>query len=141
VRAHEPAPAPSSAQACARADTSDWFDEAGGIVPALGVYDTSSLLSYAEVPGLYVQTDGDLVFAFDHVEVAVKERTPERLMITLSNPTRAEAAVRVLAEAAADAARPLIPGAVAAARVVTVPAGGTADLDLSEAGGRVGNRH
>jgi hypothetical protein len=129
ARARDAAPVPP-AQACARADTSDWLDDAGGIVPTLGVYDTSSLLAYAEIPGLYVQTDGDVVFAFDHVDATVKERSADGLIVTLTNPTHADAVVRVLAETTADAAHPLAPGAVAASRAVPVPAGGTADVDL-----------
>jgi hypothetical protein len=77
-----------------------------------------------------VQLDEGLVFAFDHVDAAVKQRGGDRLVVSLQNPTRADAAVRVLAETAADAARPLAPGAVATARLVTVPAGGAADLEL-----------
>jgi hypothetical protein len=114
----------------ARADTSDWLDATGDVVPAVGVYDTSSLLAYAEVPGVYVQTDTGFVHAFDHVEARIKQRTGERVTVTLSNGTKADAAVRVMAESAADAARPLGVGALMLARLVAVPAGASADVEL-----------
>jgi hypothetical protein len=112
-----------------RADTSDWLDD-DVFVPAGAVFDTSALLSYAELPGVYVRVDTGFVFTFDHVDARVKERAPGRFVVTLTNPTTVDAAVRVLAESEADAARPLAPGALLGARVVEIPAGGTADVDF-----------
>ena len=122
----------------ARADTRDWLERGTDLVPATSVYDTACLLSYAEVPGVYVRTDSGFVFAFDHVEARVRERAPGRLVVTLKNPTPVDAAVRVLGESDAEAARPLGAGALVAARVVTVPAGGATDVDFDApvAGGR-----
>jgi hypothetical protein len=114
----------------ARADTSDWLKGAPDVVPATSVFDSSSLLSYSEVPGVYVRTDTGLVYAFDHVEARVRERVPGRFIVTLKNPTAIDAAVRVLAENGASAARGLGPGALLAARVVDVPASGEVDVDL-----------
>jgi hypothetical protein len=114
----------------ARADTSDWLEDAPDVVPATSVFDAQSLLTYAEVPGLYVRTDTGFVYAFDHVEARVRERVPGRLVVSIKNPTAADAAVRVLGESADEAARPLGPGALLAARVVAVPAGGSADVDF-----------
>jgi len=70
------------------------------------------------------------VFVFDHVEARVRARAPGRLVLTIRNPTALEAAVSVLGESDAEAARPLAPGALLAARVVTVPPGGAVDVDF-----------
>jgi hypothetical protein len=94
------------------------------------VYDTASLLAYSEVPGVYVRTSPGSLFVFDHVEARLRERAPGRVVVTLKNPTSVDAEVRVLAESDAEATRPLGPGALLGARVVTVPAGATADVDF-----------
>jgi hypothetical protein len=68
------------------------------------------------------------VFVFDHVTARIKERARGRLTLTIANPTRAEATVRILAENAADADEPLRPGAVLDAQAVVVPAGGSVQV-------------
>jgi hypothetical protein len=114
----------------ARADTSDWLDGALDGVPATSVFDAAGLLTGSEVPGVYVRADTGFIYVFDHVEARVRERVPGRLVVTIKNPTAIDAAVRVLGEDAAAAARPLGPGALLAARVVAVPAGGAVDVDF-----------
>jgi hypothetical protein len=123
----DPGPAPRRA----RADTSGWLDDAPDVVPITSVYDTAALLSYSEVPGVYVRTDTGLVFAFDHVETHVRERTPGRFVVSIRNSTATDAEVRVLAEDEAGAARPLAPGALVGARVVSVPSEATVEVDLA----------
>ena len=81
-----------------------------------------------EVPGVYVRPDSGFVFVFDHVTARIKERGHGRLALTIANPTRAEATVRILAEMAADADEPLRPGAVLDAQEVVVPAGGSVQV-------------
>jgi hypothetical protein len=114
----------------ARADTSDWVAEGDELAAAGEVFDSASMLSYTEVPGVYVRTDTAFVFAFDHVDAQVRERAPGRLVLTIKNPTSVDASVRVLAETDAEAAHPLAPGALLAARVVEIPAGGATDVDF-----------
>lgn len=92
------------------------------IVPD-GLADAVALLTATRVPGIYAQIDKAFVFALDAVEARVKERMPGRLVLSLRNPTATDASVRVLAEMASDAERPLPPTAVLDALVVAVPAG------------------
>ena len=122
--------APATAGRAARTDTARWLEAPGEVVPSGGVLDTIALLAYTEVPGVYAQIDSGFAFAFDHVDARVKERLAGKLVVALTNPTRADAAVRVLAETAADAAEPLRPGAVVDAPTVSVPAGATVDVAL-----------
>jgi hypothetical protein len=118
------------ARRAARTDTVRWLEQPGEVVPAAGVFDAIALLAYTEVPGVYAQTDGGFVFSFDHVDARVKERLAGKLVVALTNPTRADAAVRVYAETAQDAAEPLQPAAVVEAPTVSVPAGATVDVAL-----------
>ncbi len=127
----EPATAPGERPARrARAETRDWLDADAAVIPAASVFDSACLLSYTEVPGVYVRTDAAFVFAFDHVEARVRERVPGRLVVSIKNPTAIDAVVRVLGEGEDEAARPLGPGALLGARVVAVPAGGVAEVDF-----------
>jgi hypothetical protein len=118
---------------CTRADPGRWFTTGDTVVPAEGVFDAIGLLSYTEVPGLYVRPDTGFVFAFDHITARIKERTRGRLLLAIANPTRVDATVRILAETAAAASEPLRPGAVLDAQTAVVPAGGTVQVSVPPA--------
>jgi hypothetical protein len=130
-RAADGAPARARrADDCARADTADWLESGGRVVPAAGQFDAIALLAYTEIPSVYAQTDTGFVFAFDHVEARVKERLAGRLVVSLRNPTETDARLRLLAESAAEAALPLPPDAVLNAPTVVVPAGTTLEVAM-----------
>jgi len=117
---------------CARVNTSDAADTVGETAPlASSPAEICGMLTAAEVPGLYVQPDTGFVFAFDHVDAKIKEKTRSRLVVTLDNPTAFDAAVRVLAENSAEREKPLGLNALWGGRVATVPAGGSLDLELA----------
>ncbi len=99
-----------------------------------GLSDAVGLLTATRIPGVYAQIDKPFVFAFDAVEARVKERMPGRLVLSLRNPTESDASVRVMAETASDANRPLAPGAVLDALAVAIPAGGVKDVVVPPAG-------
>ena len=52
------------------------------------LFDAIGLLSYTEVPGIYVRVDTGFVFVFDHVTARIKERARGRLVLAVANPTR-----------------------------------------------------
>ena len=95
-----------------------------------GLFDGIGLLSYTEIPSIYVRPDTGFVFVFDHVTTRIKDRAPGQLTLSVTNPTRSEAALRVLSESTAAAAEPLSPGAVLGAQTVMVPAGATISLSV-----------
>jgi hypothetical protein len=100
----------------------------GEVVPAEGVADAIALLTATRVPGVYAVIDKPFVFALDAVEARIKERMPDRLVLSLRNPTGADARVRVLAETSGEADRPLPPGATLDALALAVPAGGSVEV-------------
>jgi hypothetical protein len=134
-----PAPAPATtttpaetrAAPCAGADSGRWLDARDGGVPVDGMFDAIGLLSYTEVPGIYVRPDAGFLFVFDHVTARIKDRAGGRAELTIANPTRVPATVRILTETTSAAAEPLRAGAVLDAQTVGVPAGGTVQLSVA----------
>jgi hypothetical protein len=59
------------------------------------------------LPGIYLQTDADRFFVFDHVEAKVARRDSGGVTVVITNPTKYDARVAVFAESAARAAVPL----------------------------------
>ncbi len=115
---------------CERVNTSDW--EYNEIPPGHVFYgscwcETSNMLSYVEVPGLYVNVDLDLALAFDHIDTEILGHEGGGLRVRLRNPTRFDARVRVLCEARRDLARPLGQLALWGRPEVWVPAGRSVD--------------
>ncbi|MNI93256.1 hypothetical protein D3C73_1511770 [compost metagenome] len=60
-----------------------------------------------EIPGLYVRKDKGTAYAFDHIVIKTIKKTARGLSLTLHNPTAYDAHITILAEDAAQAARPL----------------------------------
>ena len=90
-----------------RVNLSDWDNNVGGIFFGSCWCEVSCMLTYAEVPGLYVQPDTGLAFAFDHVDVEIEEQGGGGLRLRVNNPTAYPARIRVLAELSSEASRPL----------------------------------
>ena len=78
-----------------RGDGSTGWNELNGFLMAL------------ELPGIYLRTDKDELFVFDHVEAQVVKRDKTGVTLKITNPTRFEAAVTVLAENRQQSQRPL----------------------------------
>jgi hypothetical protein len=77
-----------------RVNMSDWLEPIGEIFYGSCWPEVSCMLTYTEMPGVYVQTDTDLCVNIDHVETTRVDRD----RIKIHNPTRFVAAVSVLAE-------------------------------------------
>jgi hypothetical protein len=65
------------------------------------------MLTYVEIPGLYVRPDAGFVRAFDNIEVMKIKRTNRGVTLTLKNPTKADAKIKVLVENTEDMKEPL----------------------------------
>jgi len=72
-----------------------------------GWNETNGALMALEIPGVYVRKDKAIAYAFDHMLVKTVKKTGQGLALTLYNPTAYDATVTILAEDAAEAARPL----------------------------------
>ena len=72
-----------------------------------GWNETNGALMALEIPGVYVRTDLQQVYCFDHVVVDRLKPVSSGCELTLFNPTAFDAIVTILAEDAAAASRPL----------------------------------
>lgn len=72
-----------------------------------GWTEDNGMLMALENPGIYVRTDTDEMCVFDHVAVRVVKRDKNGVALEITNPTRFDAQVSVLAESAKQASKPL----------------------------------
>ena len=115
-----------------RVEMSDWLEPIGEIFYGSCWPEVSTMLTYVEVPGLYVQTDTGLVCAIDHIQVDAVEQTEGRMKLYLTNPTAFPAKVRVLAETSAQAAIPLGQNGLWNCQQVSLGPGESVILELVE---------
>jgi hypothetical protein len=114
---------------CERVNLSDWEGESsvGGVFHGSCWCEASCLLTYTEVPGVWLWSDTGEAVCFDHVDAAVGD-AGEQWVLSLSNPTDFDAEVTVLVEARSAFDRPLGECALAGCPRVRVPARGRAEL-------------
>ena len=114
---------------CERVNTSDWDHNVGGIFCFSCWPEVSLLLTFTEVPGVYVDADARRIWCVDHVEARLENGG----VLELHNPTAFDAEVSVLVETAEDRARPLHADPLAHAQRVHVPAKETRQLKIVQA--------
>ena len=68
--------------------------------------EVAMMLTYADLPGIYVQPDTGLLSVFDHVEAALGRKEGADVL-TITNPTKFHASVKVFAEPSYKTAIPL----------------------------------
>jgi len=116
---------------CERVEMGDWLGPPGEIFKGSCWCEVSLMLTYAEVPGVYVQPDTGLVAVFDHVQVSVTQRDKDGVTLELVNPTQFEASVKVFSEASTACSRPLGQNFLSGCSRVNVPARGRAKLRVN----------
>ena len=72
-----------------------------------GWNETNGALMALEIPGLYLRTDKKQLYAFDAVRACIVRETDQFLWIEVTNPTRYDARVTLLAENQEEAEKPL----------------------------------
>ena len=108
-----------------RVNTTDWLEGIGEVFYGSTWAETSLMLTYVEIPGLYVIPERGFVRAFDNIEVEKIKKTRKGVVLTLRNPTRADATVKVMTEHEADLKRPLGQNYFPDLPEITIPAGRT----------------
>lgn len=94
-----------------RVNTSDW-EVRDDPVNEIGVgevfggstwSEVAMMLTYAELPGIYIQSDTKLLSVLDHVEAELVNESSEAFALRIHNPTKFHASVKVMVETNHDA--------------------------------------
>ena len=72
-----------------------------------GWTELNGFLMALEIPGVYLRTDRNEAYVFDHIEARIMHRSEEGVTLALTNPTAWPASVAILAESSSQAMRPL----------------------------------
>ena len=110
---------------CERVNMSDWLEAVGEIFHGSCWCEVSLLLTALELPTVYFQTDTRLLAVLDHLEVRSVHHSSGRWTLEITNTTPYPATVRVLAETADEARRPLAPGAISRLKPFDIQPGET----------------
>lgn len=86
------------------------------------------MLTWIEIPGLYVQPDKGLAWAFDHIGTEVLSHAGDRVTVRLTNPTKFPARVRALVESSRAAREPLGVNALFGCPLIELAADGVRDF-------------
>ena len=95
-----------------------------------GWTELNGMLMSMELPGIYLQTDKDELYVFDHIEVKKRKDQNGKLILSIKNPTAFDAVVSVFAETSAEAKKPLSYTAFLNWKKVNVPAGKSVEVKL-----------
>lgn len=91
----------ASGGVCERVNLSDWEGKenvGGSIFGSCSWCEVAAMLTVTEVPGIYVQSDRQIVAVFDHVQVDKQFDQNGRLVLNVTNPTSYSATIRIYIE-------------------------------------------
>ncbi len=72
-----------------------------------GWNELNGILMAMELPGIYLQTDKEVLYVLDQVEVKIISRSSGAVKLEITNPTKYDAEISVFAESSTDASKPL----------------------------------
>jgi hypothetical protein len=115
-----------------RVEMGDFLEPIGEIFDGSGWAEIALMLSWVEVPGLYIQPDTDLVWAMDNIDAVAKESRRDRLIVSLTNTTRFDAQVKLLVENSAERSRVLGHNYLWKCRRLAVPAHSSIEVGFAK---------
>jgi len=113
-----------------RVEMSDWLEPVGEVFYGSCWSEVSVMMTYAELPGIYIHTDTGFVCTLDHVETKVIVNDEKRLVIRITNPTRFKANIKIFAEKPCDMNRILGQNSMLECPRVVVEPGSSKDLEF-----------
>ncbi|CAI6049578.1 hypothetical protein [Cohnella sp. JJ-181] len=116
-----------------RVNMSDWegAERVGEALPLSCWCETSNMLTYAEVPGIYAQSDTGFVCVMDHVVGRIESGADGGKTLRIDNPTPWPATVKLLVENAVEAEVPLAACASATWPRIRIGPGETRSIALT----------
>ncbi|MCL5103266.1 MAG: hypothetical protein M1133_04020 [Armatimonadetes bacterium] len=113
-----------------RVNTSDWLEPVGEIFNGSCWSEVSCMLTYSEIPGVYVQPDTGLVSCIDHVDAELARLTSGDASIRLTNTSSFPAHAKVFVEHSSSMSTPLEPDFLTRCTRAVVAPGSVADITL-----------
>jgi hypothetical protein len=115
---------------CERVNVTQWGEAIGEISAYSCWCEIAMMLTWADIPGIYLQPDTRVLAVCDHVEVEPLEQAGQLTALKVHNPTRFPARVKYLIETAAQAAQPRPINFAAELPTLSIPASVTVTLNL-----------
>jgi len=85
-----------------RLSTTDWNEGIGEIFVGTTWAETALMLTYMQIPGVYVCADKSEVVSFDNIIAEIVQDTPKYIKVKLENPTNLDAKIKVWEENSKD---------------------------------------
>jgi hypothetical protein len=115
-----------------RVSTTDWLEGIGELMYGSTWAETSLMLSYIELPGIYLQPDKSYLCVIDNVNAQIIHQNAKSLTLKLTNPTMAKADVKLFVESSAQAAGPLGENALLKCRTISLNPQETKEIILKK---------
>ncbi|MCJ8012630.1 hypothetical protein MUG84_12905 [Paenibacillus sp. KQZ6P-2] len=105
-----------------RVNLSDWEgkENIGEVAGGSCWCEVSCMLTYFEVPGVYIHSDTGYICAIDHVDAEVAHNNPEMMTVKLINRTNFTAKVKVFVESTSEMAKVLGENALLDHRTIVI---------------------
>lgn len=81
-----------------RVSTTDWFEGLGELMYGSTWAETSLMLTYTEIPGLYLITDEEFLFVIDSVEASIVGDDANKITLRIKNPASVPLTLKILTE-------------------------------------------
>jgi len=81
-----------------RVSTTDWLEGIGEIFTGSTWAETSLMLTYTEIPGIYIDPKNQVCMAFDQVEAKIIKSSGKSIEIEIFNPTKYQAKVKLFTD-------------------------------------------
>ena len=81
-----------------RINMNDWLEGIGETNCESNWSEVALMLTYTELPGIYIDLGQERVFSLDHITAKVVKNSKKTMVLELQNPTPYDAHVKVIAE-------------------------------------------
>ena len=115
-----------------RVSTTDWLEGIGELMYGSTWAETSLMLSYIELPGVYVQPDKSYICAIDNVEAEIVQDKPRLLKVKLTNSTKVDAEIRLFVESSEKASIPLGENVLKGGPIISLHPGQSREIVLKK---------
>lgn len=88
-----------------RVEMSDWLEPVGEVFYGSCWSEVSIMLTYAELPGIYLHNDTGFVCCMDNVDAAAILNDDKRLLLKISNSTAFSANIKIFDESSSNTSR------------------------------------